>query len=98
MTAGRTAALALALLALTGCGGRSRNPASAGYGPSPLIPPPTHAIIPVLNPAQASRWPAGAAPTAAAGFKVTRFCERLSHPRWLYVLPNGDVLAAERHS
>jgi glucose/arabinose dehydrogenase len=40
-------------------------------------------------------WPAGAAPRAPAGFAVTRYAEGLDHPRWLLVLPNGDVLAAE---
>jgi len=40
-------------------------------------------------------WPAGKTPTAPAGFVVTAFAEGLDNPRWLYVLPNGDVLVAE---
>src|SRR5690606_20720751 len=40
-------------------------------------------------------WPAGRAPTAAAGLRVNAFATGLKHPRWLQVLPNGDVLAAE---
>ncbi len=43
-------------------------------------------------------WPAGAAPKAPPGFVVTRFAEGLDHPRWLYVLPNGDVLVSESAS
>jgi glucose/arabinose dehydrogenase len=43
-------------------------------------------------------WPDGAAPVAPEGFTVTRYAEDLDHPRWLYVLPNGDVLVAESSS
>ncbi|HRD28701.1 MAG TPA: sorbosone dehydrogenase family protein, partial [Caulobacter sp.] len=43
-------------------------------------------------------WPAGGAPSAPAGFTVTRYAEGLAHPRWLYVLPNGDVLVVESNS
>jgi glucose/arabinose dehydrogenase len=32
------------------------------------------------------------------GFTVTRYAEGLAHPRWLYLLPNGDVLLAEASS
>jgi glucose/arabinose dehydrogenase len=40
-------------------------------------------------------WPEGAQPKAASDLAVTAFATGLTHPRWLYVLPNGDVLAAE---
>jgi glucose/arabinose dehydrogenase len=43
-------------------------------------------------------WPPGKTPVAPAGFDVTAFAERLDNPRWLYVLPNGDVLVAEAKS
>jgi glucose/arabinose dehydrogenase len=45
--------------------------------------------------APAKGWPAGAKPTPAPGLAVTAFATGLDHPRWLYVLPNGDVLVAE---
>ena len=64
-------------------------------GPSPALPPPRTALIPTVLIAPAKGWPEGAAPTAAPGLKVTRFADGLDHPRWLYVLPNGDVLVAE---
>lgn len=51
--------------------------------------------MPIVNPAEAVGWPEGAAPVAPAGFTVNRFSDRLDHPRWMYVLPNGDVLVAE---
>jgi glucose/arabinose dehydrogenase len=40
-------------------------------------------------------WPEGRTPTAASGFRVSRFAGGLSSPRWLHVLENGDVLVAE---
>ena len=40
-------------------------------------------------------WPSGTQPTTAAGTQVNAFARDLDHPRWLYVLPNGDVLVAE---
>jgi glucose/arabinose dehydrogenase len=52
-------------------------------------------LLPTVNPAPAVGWPDGAAPVAPAGFTVTRYAENLDHPRWIYLLPNGDVLVAE---
>jgi len=40
-------------------------------------------------------WPAGKTPVAPAGFKVTKFAEKLRNPRWIYVGPNGDIFVAE---
>jgi glucose/arabinose dehydrogenase len=70
-------------------------PAAAGFGPSPTLPPPDPRILPTINPAKAVGWAEGAKPIAAPGLQVARFADKLEHPRWLYVLPNGDVLAAE---
>ncbi len=93
------AALSAALLALAACGKASDLPSSATYGPDvKLTAPDPNGPIPTLNPAKAVGWPAGGAPTAPAGFTVTRFAEGLAHPRWLYLLPNGDVLVVESNS
>lgn len=40
-------------------------------------------------------WPAGKMPVAPQGFKVSKFSDNLQSPRWIYTLPNGDVLVAE---
>ena len=40
-------------------------------------------------------WPAGRTPVAAPGLEVNAFATGLKHPRWIHVLPNGDVLTAE---
>lgn len=34
-------------------------------------------------------------PTAPEGFKVTKFAEKLQHPRRTYISPNGDVFVVE---
>ncbi|HEY7005685.1 MAG TPA: sorbosone dehydrogenase family protein [Sphingomicrobium sp.] len=86
---------ALLLLALASCGGPARLPLEAGIGPRPQLPPPENALIPAIDVAKATGWPAGLSPAAAPGLKVNAFATGLDHPRWLYVLPNGDVLVAE---
>ena len=70
-----------------------------GYGPSPRIPEPKESWLPVLNWSVASEpWPDGMTPSAAEGLTVKAFAKNLKHPRWLQVLPNGDVLVAEAAS
>ncbi|GIK50400.1 MAG: sorbosone dehydrogenase [Alphaproteobacteria bacterium] len=82
-----------ALLLLAAC---ADAPSPEGtFGPNPHLPPPAGGGLPTVNPATAVGWPDGAAPIAPEGFTVTRYAEGLAHPRWIYVLPNGDVLAAE---
>jgi glucose/arabinose dehydrogenase len=66
-----------------------------GFGPNPTLPAPEHALIPTLNIAPAEPWPQGTHPVPAAGLAATAYASGLDHPRWLYVLPNGDVLVAE---
>src|SRR6516162_9330163 len=73
----------------------ARLPEGADEGASPVLPPPTETLIPTVNIAPARGWPAGAKPTPTTGFEVTAYARGLAHPRWLYVLPNGDVLVAE---
>jgi len=54
--------------------------------------------VPTVNIAPALGWPRGRAPLATAGTRVAAFAEGLDHPRWLFVLPNGDVLVAESNA
>lgn len=67
-------------------------------GPRPTIGPPRVQSFPTIKVADAVGWPQGAAPTPAAGLAVKAFARGLDHPRWLYRLPNGDVLVAETNS
>jgi glucose/arabinose dehydrogenase len=66
-----------------------------GFGPHPVLPPPEKTLIPTVNVADAVSWPKGKLPVAAQGLAVSAYASGLDHPRWLYVLPNGDVLVAE---
>ncbi|MBK5345257.1 sorbosone dehydrogenase family protein [Pseudomonas sp. TH49] len=92
-------ALVIALAGgLAACGESSSLQVSDGTGPSPKLPEPNKTLIPTVNIAPAIGWPAGGKPTAAAGTQVAAFAEGLDHPRWLYVLPNGDVLVAETNA
>ena len=83
---------------LAACGESSSLQVIDGTGPSPKLPEPNKTLIPTVNIAPAIGWPAGGKPTAAAGTQVAAFAEGLDHPRWLYVLPNGDVLVAETNA
>ena len=91
--------LAMALApGLAACGDMAKLPVSAGSGPQPVLPPPQHSLIPTVNIAPAQGWPTDASPKAAPGLRVAAFAIGLDHPRWLYTLPNGDVLVAETNA
>jgi glucose/arabinose dehydrogenase len=87
--------ITLVAVLLAACGGSARLPVSSGTGPNPELPAPRTSLIPVVSVAKAIRWNTGETPAVPSGLAVTRFAEGLDHPRWLYVLPNGDVLVAE---
>ena len=90
--------MVLGAACLAGCGNSARLPVEAGTGPQPQLPPPNKSIIPTLNVAPARGWPEGSQPVTAQGTTVTAFATQLEHPRWIYVLPNGDVLVAETNA
>ena len=85
-------------LAVTACGGTARLPVTAGTGVAPVLPPPVTSFIPLVNVVEAKGWRSGTEPKVAGGLEVNRFASGLSHPRWLYVLPDGDVLVAETNA
>jgi glucose/arabinose dehydrogenase len=82
-------------LLLAACGEESSLPAAQGFGPQPTLPAPKFSVLPTINIAKAVGWAQGEQPTPASGFAVQAFASGLTHPRWLAVLPNGDVLVAE---
>jgi glucose/arabinose dehydrogenase len=86
---------ALLVLLQTACAESSRLPEGAQTGPNPQLPAPQSSRIPTVHIAPAKGWPQGMTPKAAPGFAVAAYAAQLQHPRWLYVLPNGDVLVAE---
>ncbi|MFH7812116.1 MULTISPECIES: PQQ-dependent sugar dehydrogenase [Acetobacter] len=69
-----------------------------GMGPAPMLPAPAPRLLPTVNIANPIGWRKGEHPTPAPGLGVTAFAAGLDHPRWLYVLPNGDVLVAQSNS
>ncbi|HEX8241268.1 MAG TPA: sorbosone dehydrogenase family protein [Allosphingosinicella sp.] len=91
------ALIVLALILLIANRERATLPVSAGMGPAPILPGPARALLPTVNVAEATGWH-GARPTPAPGLAVVAFAAGLDHPRWLHVLPNGDVLVAETNA
>ena len=67
-------------------------------GRRPVLAEESPQNIPQVNIADPVGWTAGEKPVAAQGLEVTRFAEGLNHPRTIFVLPNGDVLAAQTNS
>lgn len=90
-------ALLIMAVWLTGCGGNAP-PIDRSIGNNPELRQPDTSWVPTINIAPAERWNQGEQPQAAPGFSVNAFATELDHPRWLYVLPNGDVLVAESNA
>ena len=88
-------ALIAAALLLAACGESAKLDVSEGIGPDPKLPPPVKTLLPTVNIAKRAGWPEGAMPRPLQGLKVNAFASGLDHPRWMLVLPNGDVLVAE---
>ncbi|WIH04548.1 sorbosone dehydrogenase family protein [Xanthomonas translucens pv. graminis] len=94
-SAARWAFCLLSAAALSACGDTAKHSIQDGMGPDPVLPDPVKRMIPTVKVAEVKRWAEGAAPVPAEGLAVQAFARDLDHPRWMYVLPNGDVLVAE---
>lgn len=77
---------------------KARLDVNAVAGGRPDITAPREQVIPTVGTADPIGWRNGERPTVAAGLTIQPFATGLSHPRWLYRLPNGDVLVAETNS
>lgn len=93
-----TLAGVLALTLLGGCGHSAQLAVADGMGATPQLPAPAPSLIPSIHVVAAKGWRSGDAPVAAQGLVARPFAQGLEHPRWLYVLPNGDVLVAETNA
>lgn len=93
----RLAPLSL-VAALAACNGEGALPESAGFGANPELPAARKQMVPTMKIAPAVGWAEGETPTAARGLAVNAFATGLDHPRWIYELPNGDVLVAESNA
>ena len=90
--------LAIGLPLLMACGDKAQMAPIVGQPTAESLPKPRESLIPTVHIAPAKGWPKDGKPTAAPGLNVTAFAEGLDHPRWVYVLPNGDVLVAETNA
>ena len=86
------AMIGAAMILLRRWGADAEVPAIGG---APQIPDAKAQSIPTLKMPTARGWDEGHTPTAAAGLVVNAFAKDLKHPRWIYILPNDDVLVAE---
>src|SRR5688572_21698529 len=95
----RLPSLLAILFLLAACAGSpSGQHIDAGSGPNPVLPQPESKPIPTVKVAPAKGWSGDQKPSAARGFAVSSYATGLDHPRWLYVLPNGDVLVEETNA
>lgn len=86
---------AIVALTLSACGESSKHDISFGMGAQPTLPAPVETLIPTVHVAAVLGWNNSSKPTPAKGLNVKAFADGLAHPRWLYELPNGDILVAE---
>jgi glucose/arabinose dehydrogenase len=86
-TLSHTAIVLVLLTAYTAC-------AQTGKQQQSDTLPPPFATAAVHNESHVIGWPAGKTPVAPAGFTVTKFADGMDNPRWIYVLPNKDILVA----
>ncbi len=91
-------ALLASAAALAACGDTATLIAAEDTGPTPTLKEPVKRLIPTVNIAPAKGWPDGAMPKAMEGLTVAPLATGLEHPRWIYTLPNGDVLVAESNA
>jgi glucose/arabinose dehydrogenase len=90
--------LVLAASAVAGCGATARLTVADGTGAKPVLPAPRRSMLPTVNVVTAKGWTGDQKPMATEGATVAAFARGLDHPRWLHVLPNGDVLVAETNA
>ena len=97
--AGRSLVLALlcgSCLILPACSGNEPDPdPGSEVGQNPPLPAPTQYLMPPMRIASVVGWKSDEKPTVAQGLQVQALATGLKHPRSLYVLPNGDILAVE---
>ena len=96
--AGAVAGLVAAACFATACAGTAKLTEGQVTGPAPTLTPPDRAPVPTINVVNAIGWPDGVVPDTGEGLAVTAFARGLEHPRWIAVLPNGDVLVAETNA
>ena len=92
------AVAAMLALSLAACASTTEDIGDTGLGPRPELPSPQTSLLPTINIAPMQTRPSQSIPTAPPGFTVTAFASGLEHPRWVYPLPDGDLLVAESNA
>ncbi len=90
--------LAIAYIAWSAFGEKSDRLIADTMGASPVLAEPDEQTFPSVSLPKPQGWAQGQRPSAAKGLVVTRFADKLDHPRTMLTLPNGDVLVAETNS
>ena len=88
----------MSAVCLAACASSAKVPMASVTGPAPALPEPSRSRFPTVNVAKVVGWSGRDHPVAVPGTTVTAFARRLDHPRWVYTLPNGDVLVAESNA
>src|ERR1700756_4014324 len=86
------------IVGLAACSTQPVASGDTGFGAQPELPAPQSLLLPTIHIAPAKARDASTKPTSPVGFAVTAFAQGLDPPRWLYTLPNGDVLVAEQRT
>ena len=94
----RTICIVALSLSFSACSEMAKQEVLDGSGINPTLAEPNKTLIPTVNIAPAIGWPGELMPTPTTGTRIQAFARDLDHPRWLYVLPNGDVLVAETNA
>lgn len=92
------AVAAMLALSLAACASTTEDIGDTGLGPRPELPSPQTSLLPTINIAPVQTRPSQSIPIAPPGFTVTAFASGLEHPRWVYPLPDGDLLVAESNA
>lgn len=88
-------AVLTALLSLGGCGDDDIAKPATQYGATPVLPALQQYLMPPMKVLPAGSWKNGEHPTVANGLAISPLATDLMHPRFVYVLPNDDVLIVE---
>lgn len=92
------AVAAMLALSLAACASTTEDIGDTGLGPRPELPSPQTSLLPTINIAPVQTRSSQSIPIAPPGFTVTAFASGLEHPRWVYPLPDGDLLVAESNA
>jgi glucose/arabinose dehydrogenase len=92
------AIICIGIFSTSGCAETASQSSNQGVGTNPTLPEPERDLIPTVKIAPAIGWPADKTPVTVKGTQINAFAKDLDHPRWLYALPNGDLLVAETNA